>query len=370
MIEEHQADWSSFNDNPLLSSIMPKELYSDPAHFGVERHRIFRRSWHFLGHESEAPANGDYFTAQLLDQNILISRGRDGTLRAFHNVCQHRGHELLFGKGRAPVIVCPYHAWSYHTDGMLKSAGNLQVNANIDAKAICLSKVKIESVAGFLFANLDNDAPAIHLIAPDFEAQIMASVPNADELVLLGTSQGLVDANWKVMIENSLECHHCETLHKSFCQSVDMKVYRTESDEQIQHHCGAMFEIDSNGDRIEGDYLYWHIWPLTEFSVRTHSPVFSVYVNIPLSAEQTLVIQKTYVSADINDQERQRILHDYVDHNVTDLEDVAIVESVHRGLKSDGFSGGHFAVSTRESHASEHCVHHFQSLVRSALQKG
>jgi choline monooxygenase len=360
-------DWSGFSSDPAQSGTIPPHLYHDPSVFAAEQARIFAKEWHFLGHVNEAAQPGDYFTARIAGQNILVARGQDGVLRAFHNVCQHRAHELLEGRGNAPLIVCPYHAWSYRCDGSLKAVSGKAAAANIDVGKIRLTEIRTDVLAGFLFGTLDLDATPLTELAPGLEKEILDHVPMARDLVLLAESGGAVEANWKVMLENSLECYHCETRHKSFCRSVSMADYRVSTDGMVRRHLGPMEEIDSSGARIEGNYIYWHIWPLTEFSVRTHSPVFSVYINQPLTADRTHVLLKAYGVKDLSAAERDRIINDYVLNNVTDQEDTDIVESVQRGLKSVGFAGGRFAAASLETHAAEHCVHQFQSLVRQAL---
>jgi phenylpropionate dioxygenase-like ring-hydroxylating dioxygenase large terminal subunit len=95
------------------------------------------------------------------------SDGRDGVIRAFYNVCQHRAHELVSGEGNCKVVVCPYHAWSYELSGELRSGPNIKVVPGFDKREICLSEVRIENFHGFLFANLDPDAKPMDDWFPD-----------------------------------------------------------------------------------------------------------------------------------------------------------------------------------------------------------
>ncbi len=115
--------------DPAKSHTLPGWAYTDAELFERERTAIFDRGWHYAGPLSALAKAGDYITAGLLDQNIIVIRGKDGELRGFYNVCQHRAHELLKGRGCAKVITCPYHAWSYHADGRLRSARGTE---NID----------------------------------------------------------------------------------------------------------------------------------------------------------------------------------------------------------------------------------------------
>ena len=109
--------------DPSLSDTLPSWVYTAPEALAQEQHKIFFRTWHFAGATASVENSGDYITAGVLGQNILVMRGRDGQLRGFYNVCQHRAHELLEGRGNARVVTCPYHAWSYDLDGRLVRLG-------------------------------------------------------------------------------------------------------------------------------------------------------------------------------------------------------------------------------------------------------
>jgi carnitine monooxygenase subunit len=359
---------NGFVEDVRLSRSFSPHLYTDPENFLQERQRIFRSSWHFVCHRSELPQPGAYLAAQVDDQNIFLIRDDSGTIRAYFNVCQHRGHELVQGRGTMRRIVCPYHAWCYRLDGSLQAVtGGSKVETQ-NLTDIKLKAVAVDDLCGFIFINFDTNAPSIDVLMPQLRADILQRVPNAEQLVLLGESTGVVQANWKVAIENSLECYHCGVVHKNFCQSVDMQEYRSSNHGRFHRHVGPMFETDSQGQRIEGDYVYWHLWPLTEFSVRTHTPVFSVYQSRPLNAGSTEITLKGYVPAGLSAAEQQRILHDYILHNATDAEDVSIVESVQKGISSLGYSAGRFVVDAARTHISEHSVHHFQKLVLDAME--
>src|SRR5262245_11120950 len=105
--------------DPARSLTLPSHLYTSPDVFARAREAIFFRDWHLAGHVSDLAEAGSYITAAMHDQSVFICRGKDGRLRGFYNVCAHRAHELLSGMGRAKVITCPYHAWSYHLTGEL-----------------------------------------------------------------------------------------------------------------------------------------------------------------------------------------------------------------------------------------------------------
>ena len=126
------------------SASIGADCYIDPAFLEAERAEIFRRSWQFLCHEEKLREPGSYVMARIGGLGIVAVRSADGALRAFYNVCKHRGHELLAGAGTTQQITCPYHAWTYALDGRLRRARHSERIENFDATAIALTPVRVE----------------------------------------------------------------------------------------------------------------------------------------------------------------------------------------------------------------------------------
>ena len=122
VISRQTCDLGKFDADPEKSYTIPKQYYTDPAIYEREKEAIFYKAWNYACHAGQVAEAGDFVTVRVADQNIAVLRGQDGGLRAFYNVCSHRAHELLQGCGRAKIVTCPYHAWTYHTDGRLRSA--------------------------------------------------------------------------------------------------------------------------------------------------------------------------------------------------------------------------------------------------------
>src|SRR3546814_9939303 len=135
------------------------------------------------------------------DQNVAVIRGKDGALRAFYNVCQHRAHELLRGRGRTPVITCPYHAWSYHLDGRLRTARGSQNVEGFNADEFCLKGIQVEEFGPFVFVNLDPDAAPLAQQSGGLLDELRHTVPALDTLTKFQTATFAVKANWKVRSE-------------------------------------------------------------------------------------------------------------------------------------------------------------------------
>jgi phenylpropionate dioxygenase-like ring-hydroxylating dioxygenase large terminal subunit len=227
-----------FHADPEHSHTLPARLYYDPEIYEREKDAIFYKTWQFMGHAEQVANAGDYVTRKIHDQNIVILRGKDQTLRAFHNVCQHRAHELLEGSGNVKVITCPYHAWSYELDGALRSARGSEKVAGFNPDDICLKNIQVEVFVNFLFVNLDLDAPSLKSQTGNLEDEMRRFLPRLEGLTLAHRFSYDVKANWKNLIENFSECYHCPIVHQDLCANVlDLDSYRiTTHDVHQSHH--------------------------------------------------------------------------------------------------------------------------------------
>jgi phenylpropionate dioxygenase-like ring-hydroxylating dioxygenase large terminal subunit len=240
-----------FHSDPGKSYTLPARLYVDPKVYAWEQESIFARNWSYAGHLSALAEPGCYVTCRVAGQNILVIRGKDGVLRGFHNVCQHRAHELLQGSGRAKVITCPYHAWSYHADGRLRSARGCEDLPAFDPAAFGLKPVRVETLAHFAFVNLDPDAPSLAELSGALESEIRSYCPEIERLVLARTITYEVAGNWKNSVDNFLECYHCPVAHSDFCDLVDMSGYRSICHAIYSSHCGSS-RSESSAYRYSG----------------------------------------------------------------------------------------------------------------------
>jgi phenylpropionate dioxygenase-like ring-hydroxylating dioxygenase large terminal subunit len=160
------------------SFTLPARYYVDQDIHAHEIRRIFHRSWLYAGHVMDLPDVGSYLTVDLSGQPILVLRSKDGEVRAFFNVCQHRGHILVSGQGRLKTrIVCPYHAWCYGLDGFLLTARLTENLSDFDIANFSLKPVKLAVVAGLIFINLDPEATPEGGELHEFEASILGHLP-------------------------------------------------------------------------------------------------------------------------------------------------------------------------------------------------
>ena len=195
---------------------LPSKFFTSDDFFHADLDRVWRQGWLFVGHDCEIPKPGDYVTFNIGTDPLLVIRGDDGEVRAFHNVCRHRG-TLLCNKpsGTARQLVCPYHQWVYSKDGRLLSCRGMQ--DGLDTGALGLSPVAIENLCGFIFVNLakrpDNFGPARALIEPMLRPQ------GCDRAKVAKSVNYTVNANWKLVWENNRECYHCNLNHPQYIKA-------------------------------------------------------------------------------------------------------------------------------------------------------
>ena len=192
--------------------LLPRRVYHDPAIHDWEREQFLRRDWVIVGREAEAPQPGTYFTAELDDEPLLIIHGRDGELRAFYNVCRHRGTAVVEEPcGKAVRFQCPYHAWIYDLEGRLVRAKHTDDLEDFSFDDFGLNSVRLETWQGFVFVNLDPAAAPLAAQLGDlverFERFDFAALRPARRITYD------VAANWKFLAENYSECYHCPGLH-------------------------------------------------------------------------------------------------------------------------------------------------------------
>lgn len=208
-----------------LTPTLPGSYYSDPAILKAEWERIFYRSWLYACREDRLPQPGDYLALSIGEESVLVVRGRDRELRAFYNVCRHRGARLCAGDGGSlkATIQCPYHAWTYGLDGALLAAPNLKESDGFPKQEFSLYPVRLETWRGCVFVNLDKDCDplAAGLAAVSERTR---HYPLAD-LKVVHRSVHEVEANWKILAENYQECYHCPGVHPELCDIVPL--YRT-----------------------------------------------------------------------------------------------------------------------------------------------
>ncbi len=207
-------------DFPYLPPV-PAARYTDPGFARLEHDGLWMKNWLLAGHISDLPGPGSFFLFEQLNKSVIISRAKDGTIRAFHNACRHRGSALLLEhSGKAMRFVCPYHAWGYSLEGELKSVPDQHDFTCLDKAENGLLPVRCEVELGMIFINFDDNAgPLADFLAPQAPQKVGYPL---EKMVVKQRLLVEMNCNWKLALHNFLEIYHVATVHaKSIAPYLD-----------------------------------------------------------------------------------------------------------------------------------------------------
>ena len=374
---EKKIDWNIAD--PGQAYTLPARFFYDADIFAQEREAIFYKAWHAGAHENELAELGAYVLLDLFDQSVILLRGADGEVRAFHNVCQHRGNRLLNARrGRvASLLRCGYHSWCYAHDGALKRAPRSERLENFDPKEFGLKRVRLERFAGFYFVNLDPSAGPLAELTQGAESEMRRFFPDLDRLRLVDEVDVVVPANWKVIMDNSIEGYHFDRsgpVHKHLAGLIDFQQYRLRDHDKWWTYMapprpgvGAAYGEPVAGASFQTDWFFnIGFWPNTTFYCFPYTDMLGTFIMIPLEPEKSLLRFGYYAP----DRPRHKVTEAAIRWMNEELgpEDIQLNISQQRGLRSFGYDQGRYMVDPERGNESEHLVHHFHKLVYRALR--
>ena len=361
-----------YSPDPDHALTLPSHYYHDPGIYEREKEEIWFKTWQYLGFLQDLRNPGDYITDRIVDQQVFVIRDKAGDLRAYYNVCMHRGHILLEGKGNKTIITCPFHAWSYDTFGALRAAGNAENVAGFRLEDFGLSEIRVETMANMVFVNLDLDAKPLRETYAGFEEDVRAKVPRFDELRLVRRDPYVMDFNWKFVMDQN-ECYHCPHLHPgvlagdgaylepsfeiTMFERWDSVVVYAKGDEKSPYGAGK-------DDDIRDVYI-WTTFPNLIISTHQGPSNFKVQRVWPTGPETAEGMMDNLC---LNDPPSEMDIKqfDYFRDRVW-AEDSPAMTKQQRGMKSRGYRQGRLMVDAERSWKSEHAVHHFDKQVWEAL---
>ncbi len=371
---------ASLNGNGR-TRVLAGNYYTSSEILEREREQLFFKHWQYACHSAELPQVGSFKTFAIFDQNIILVRIRDDEIQAFYNVCPHRGHRLVEGAGHKRAFVCPYHAWSFSLDGKLLGARGATNSEVINTADICLFPVRTEQLLDFVFVNLDAEAKPLHEYAPGLADQILTSVPDImsyrpaqDSSEEFGHSYHC-RANWKVMIDNYLECYHCETAHKTFNDMMDIPAskFTLHTNYTFQVAPTAMKEKNNAFPlNLEHDVTVGHFWflfPSTVLGQFPGVPGFYISRFDPLTPHETNRITTNLVPKEMPDPDavrRDRLRAEWT-ADIVSVEDKALCENVQLGMRQRGFQAGWYVTEPNAHNISEHAMRYFHDLYLDAM---
>jgi Rieske 2Fe-2S family protein len=262
--------------DPRLVPSLDRSWYTDPAVLDAERERFFGRRWMLVGRTTELQSPGAYLTAEVAGESVIVIRQNDGTVEAMLNVCRHRGARILLDQrgSCARTIRCPYHSWSYGLDGSLRGAPNMRDAIGDARSGLGLQRVRVHEAHGCLWINLDANAPGFD---EDTGAQLRARLRSDEaladwELGRLTTGHRIVyqvSANWKLIVENFMECYHCASIHPELVAVVPEFRDGIASQALPAGHGSALRE-DASGFTVDGREGLPALPELPEDSLRSY----------------------------------------------------------------------------------------------------
>lgn len=368
----------------LADHALPRPFYTDPGMLDLDLAEVWYRDWLFAIPACEIPKTGNFVTMQVGAYPVVIVRGADGRVRAFHNSCRHRGSRVCTAlKGSAPKLVCPYHQWTYELDGRLLYARDM--GPDFDAARHGLKPVACVDVAGMVFVCLADQPPAINAMV---ETATRYLAPHRlTEAKIAFESTIIEKGNWKLVMENNRECYHCAGSHPSLCRTFPDRPGYTSMDENgnvepaIAAHwakceaagmpsrfhlnpdnqwrfvripllgAGESFTLDGKAavpvKRLStapfadaGSLLFFHYPNSWNHFLGDHATVFRI---LPISPTETEVTTKWLVHKDAVegvDYDLKNLTQVWV---ATNDEDRAVVEENQRGVNSPAFTPGPYS---------------------------
>ena len=350
--------------------MLPPRAYHDPEVFQFELESWFTSAWLFVGREEDAPATGSYFLTEIAGENVVVVRGNDGRLRAFHNVCRHRGATILEEPaGQLVRFQCPYHAWIYDLEGQLRPPRHTDTLQNFECAANGLFSVALATWQGMIFLNLARDAATFgdHIgeFPTHFDRFPLADLRRAKRM------EYDVRANWKALMENYAECYHCPGVHPLLNRLTpyDLGGYLPGAG----NWAASWMELIGDAETLSIDgglhgrapmpgmtdadkrrvYYAW-IWPNMLFSL--HPDYLMTHQVWPIDAEHSKVICELYFHPDLLAQPDFDPSGPSEFWDLTNRQDWHVCELQQAGTASRAYTPGRYS-------AIERMVHSFDALV-------
>jgi phenylpropionate dioxygenase-like ring-hydroxylating dioxygenase large terminal subunit len=343
---------------------LPYAWYVDPAVAQREQEQVFGRHWQYACRLDQVAEPGQLTTAAAGALPLVLVRGRDGVLRGFVNVCRHRGYVLCEGDARRESIQCPYHAWTYDLDGSLRTAPRTDAEPGFDRSGLGLVPVSVDTWGPFVFANPDPDAAPLQQWLGEVPTLLAEGGVDVDALTFRFRAE--VDeyaSNWKVNIENFLECYHCQVAHPSLAKALDvskagylLETGRWSSSQFGPPRNGGNGVYDATGAVTRGQFHF--LFPNTVINTMPGHLNLSIGPIVPRAPERTYRYLDYFVGPEVDEEWFADLL---ALDDVVGSEDRELVERVQRGVRSRGLASG---VLLPES---ERLIAHFQALVAAAI---
>jgi choline monooxygenase len=348
---------AQYNEQAALpdASTIPAPWYVDARIAELEAQTVFSKTWQMVGRVEQVEKPGQFVTASIAGEPIVVVRGNDGVLRGFYNVCRHHAAAVVTEPcGQASILHCPYHGWNYGLDGSLKGMPEFDGVKNFERQQNGLVPVQAETWEKFVFVNLDPQAASLN----DFLAGLVKRVAplHVSKLNYFDSRTYDIHCNWKVFVDNYLDGgYHVPHLHKGLSSVLDYKEYTIENEDRYCLQSSPMVagkEDAATASTRQGDRA-WYFWQYPNLMINCYEGYMDTNLVLPLDVDHCRVIFDFYFG------DTSEVRRSYNEQSVAvgarvQDEDLGICEAVQRGLKSRAYGAGRLSVR-RE--AGEHLFH-------------
>jgi len=347
---------------------LPASWYTSKSIFHQETRTIFSRYWQYACRLDEVARPGDYLACRAGNIPVVVLRNHSDELAAFVNVCRHRGAEVVLdgSRGNRHTLQCHYHGWTWGLDGSLRAAPGAENEPCFRNEQFFLTPLGVGLLGPFIFVRPDSHAPGWQETIGELPPALLASPSPLAALLFRERRTYDMRANWKIVVENFLECYHCAIAHKGFADLIDLKAYTITPHRYCSVQRGPL--KSSAGTRADAacflkedggqEGIYNYVWP--NFMVNLYPGYANASTNLilPVAPDRTLAIYDFYFEEGIDEADSMVAFIDQVQQ-----EDIVICESVQRGLSSGFYDQGRLVLRY------ENGIQHFQRLVLEALTR-
>src|SRR6202140_2821161 len=346
------------NEQIECAQTLASRFYIDPTILELERSKIFRRTWqvggtlsHACGEVSGAKRTiadlETFFTAELAGEPIVIVRDKQGTLRAFSNVCRHRAGPIAQGSGCKNVLRCGYHGWTYTLDGRLIGTPDIEGVEFFDRSTMGMVPLRLETWEQFIFVNFDQNAEPL--------ATYLGAIPGPAQgfqfegLELVERRDYVIDCNWKVYVDNYLEGYHIPIAHPGLMREIDYSQYRTDTFRYYSQQFAPIraMKAEENSERFyapgSGLQQALYFWVFPNLMLNIYPDNISTNVIVPLSHEKTLTIFEWFFHDVASKKNQESIKRSVAFSDEVQQEDIGLCENVQQGLRSSTFDRGRYS---------------------------
>jgi phenylpropionate dioxygenase-like ring-hydroxylating dioxygenase large terminal subunit len=346
-------------EDPLDGLSLPGWLYFDPEFFAAEKKIFLRAAPQVVCHESEISRPGEWRSLDYLGESVIVIRGDDGAVRAFLNLCRHRGSRLVEGAGGcAKVLTCPYHAWSYGRDGRLAGVPHRKEYPGLRTDMLGLIPVAVENWHGFLFVTLDRGAPSVAEMMAPYEDEV-APYRFEDLRVLGRVTLRPRPLNWKTIADNYSDHLHIPVGHAGLNRLFERN-YRIEAQAHVDRMEGDLVEKASANPSERAyqrflptvaqlppthqrKWLYYKLFPNVAFDIYPDQVDFMQF--LPVSATETVIREISYALPDDRREMRAARYLNWRINRQVNAEDTALITRVQLGMQSSGYRPGPLGMS-------------------------